>query len=138
MRDALRYGMPGEEILSARCTGVAWELARVRGLILRALKLAGQGQEFTRRLEKILHDVEGNDDRYTECALLLSVGDYIRHLVADDPAAARRELDEKIAQWARPEFDIPACLTFMAALKCCCTSSATLRRGSWSRRPGRG
>jgi hypothetical protein len=102
-----RYGVQAEEVLSAKCTGVAWELATVRGIILSALALSGQWKEHTLRLEKILRDAESNGDRYAQLALPLTAGAYVRYLAADDPAAARRELDERISQWPRTEFDNP-------------------------------
>jgi hypothetical protein len=107
VRDAFRFGAQGEEILRTQCTGVAWELAASRLWILSALALSGRWKEHGIRLATILHEADRNGDRYAQCALPLTAGCHVSYLAADDPGAARRVLDEKIAQWARSQFDFP-------------------------------
>lgn len=94
----------GEQILRERCTGVAWELATTRTFSLWSLQKLGRAAEFAQRCPVLLREAQARGDLYA-ATNLLSFTPFAR-LMADDPAGARRDIDQAVGLWSHHGYHI--------------------------------
>ncbi len=90
----------GEEILRARCTGVAWELDTAQSFGMDSLWFRGELRELARRLPQRLAEAQARGDLYAVITFRTGATNLI-NVVNDDIASGRRQLDESMARWSQ-------------------------------------
>ncbi|WP_437578511.1 serine/threonine-protein kinase [Sorangium sp. So ce887] len=102
-----------EELLRARCAGVAWELGTTSRFMMVAHYHRGELDALARLAAPRIADADARGDLYA--ASFFRVGlTYIVPLAADRPDAARDEVLGAMARWPRRSFDHLDCLETMA------------------------
>ncbi|WP_437678120.1 serine/threonine-protein kinase [Sorangium sp. So ce131] len=102
-----------EDLLRARCAGVAWELGTVSRFMMVAHYHRGELDALARLAAPRCADADARGDLYA--ASFFRVGlTYIVPLAADRPDAARDEVLGAMARWPRRAFDHLDCLETMA------------------------
>ncbi|WP_159396694.1 serine/threonine-protein kinase PknK [Sorangium cellulosum] len=102
-----------EDLLRARCAGVAWELGTVSRFMMVAHYHRGELDALARLAAPRCADADARGDLYA--ASFFRVGlTYIVLLAADRPDAARDEVLGAMARWPRRAFDHLDCLETMA------------------------
>ncbi len=103
--DAMEHCEAAEEIFRTRCTGVWWETATARSVI--AWTLWHRGHIAALRLRATAYIAEARDrgDMFTVTNLGAVALPHLS-LIADDPDAATREVDEAIAAWGVDGFHL--------------------------------
>ncbi len=94
-----------EVIFRAHCTGVAWELDTVHRFSLWSLAYRGRVGEVRRRLPRVLQEARERGNLYGETNLSTFVEPLLL-LADDDPAGARRRLQDSMGQWSRQGFHV--------------------------------
>jgi serine/threonine protein kinase len=94
----------GDQLIRDRCTGVAFERATSHTFALWSLLQLGELAEFARRCPALMREARARGDLYA-VTNLLSFTPFER-LMADDPAGARRDIAEALAQWSHEGYHI--------------------------------
>ncbi|MGH7293717.1 MAG: hypothetical protein ACRELB_02235, partial [Polyangiaceae bacterium] len=89
-----------EELFATRCVGVAWELDTMRLFSVNSLAQLGRLAEMSRRAERHLREASDRGDLYAAVNLRIGFAN-LRWLVVDDPARARLEVTDAMAQWSK-------------------------------------
>ena len=105
-----------EDILTTRCTGVAWELGVVRHHRLFTLVYMGEVDECARRARAMLADVCERGDRHGEVYLRTGVMTFC-DLAADDPRGSRERAFAAVAAWNQPRWLVQHYALLMAAVQ---------------------
>ena len=84
------------------CQGVAWEILTFQSLGNFARTLLGDWRSAKELVPGQVREAEQRGDLYGATMLALALG-WVRHLAADDPGAALRELDEYLGRWTAEE-----------------------------------
>jgi hypothetical protein len=87
-----------EQILTTRCTGVAWEIATAQAFGLWSASFRGNFSEAGARLPGLLESARSRGDRHAETALILSPL-HLVGLAANRPTRVRQECEEAMAMW---------------------------------------
>src|SRR5262249_23736020 len=93
------------QIFREQCTGVAWELGQANAFLLWCMSWMGELADMTRRSTLILQEARDKGDLFTGANL----GTYIEplaRLAEDEPAEARRVIEDALRQWSREEYNI--------------------------------
>jgi hypothetical protein len=93
--------------LLARVAGAAWERRSARVFGIWASYFAGDVASFSTRTRAALQDAQDHGDHFSGAQLRLGVCNTI-WLFADAPDEAARQLEQAIAAWAPPEFQLPS------------------------------
>ncbi|WP_437945274.1 protein kinase [Sorangium sp. So ce296] len=102
-----------EDLLRARCAGVAWELGTSSRFMMVAHYHRGELDALARLAAPRIADADARGDLYA--ASFFRVGlTYIVPLAADRPDAARDEVLAAMARWPRRSFDHLDCLETVA------------------------
>jgi len=101
--DAHRMLDEAETALRERCSGVAWELATARLMGCVALFFLGDLRRLNARLGALLRHADARGDRYEATDMRIRIA-HVTHLVNDEPATARRELQGALAVWPSSDF----------------------------------
>ncbi|WP_437571845.1 serine/threonine-protein kinase [Sorangium sp. So ce542] len=102
-----------EDLLRARCAGVAWELGTSSRFMMVAHYHRGELDALARLAAPRIADADARGDLYA--ASFFRVGlTYIVPLAADRPDAARDEVLGAMARWPRRSFDHLDCLETVA------------------------
>ncbi|XXX78617.1 protein kinase [Sorangium sp. So ce134] len=102
-----------EDLLRARCAGVAWELGTTSRFMMVAHYHRGELDALARLAAPRIADADARGDLYA--ASFFRVGlTYIVPLAADRPDAARDEVLGAMARWPRRSFDHLDCLETVA------------------------
>jgi eukaryotic-like serine/threonine-protein kinase len=104
-RDAQESCDDAETIFRDQCTGVAWELDTAHAFALWGLSHLGEVAELSRRWPILLAQARERGDLYAAMNLSTYLMSVVR-LAADDPATARSELRETMAQWSRQGYHV--------------------------------
>jgi eukaryotic-like serine/threonine-protein kinase len=104
-RDAQENCDRAETIFRDQCTGVAWELDTANAFALWGLSHLGEVAELSRRWPILLMQARERGDLYAAMNLSTYLMSVVR-LAADDPATARAELRETMAQWSREGYHV--------------------------------
>jgi hypothetical protein len=91
-----------EQLLRERCRGVAWEILTFQSLANFARTFLGDWQGTARLVHTQVREAEQRGDLYGAATLAMALG-WVRHLTADDPRGALRELDEYLGRWSSRE-----------------------------------
>ncbi len=97
-REALEHARIAVRGFRENCSGHTWELDCSQIYALWALYWLGDYRELTRRAEETLRDARRRGDRYAIVCLATGLPSFA-HLVADDPAACREDIEEAAAHW---------------------------------------
>jgi serine/threonine protein kinase/tetratricopeptide (TPR) repeat protein len=89
-----------EDLFATRCVGVAWELDTMRLFAVNSLAQLGRVAEMASRAERHLREASDRGDLYAAVNLRIGFAN-LRWLMVDDPAAARHEVAEAMAQWSK-------------------------------------
>jgi hypothetical protein len=92
-----------QPILRERCTGVTWELDNAQLYPLWARIFEGELAPLDGLCAPLLADARGRGDLYLETNLRTRVLNMV-HLAADDPEAARADVERGIASWSPGAF----------------------------------
>jgi serine/threonine protein kinase/tetratricopeptide (TPR) repeat protein len=90
----------GAAMFRDRVPGAAWEQATMQHFALINLANLGQLAELQRRQPLFLRDALERGDLYGSVSVRLGWGNLV-WLVRDDPAGARREVDEAMSSWSK-------------------------------------
>ncbi|MBL8787569.1 MAG: protein kinase [Deltaproteobacteria bacterium] len=93
------------EVYERRCVGVTWEKDTARFVALSALAHRGELAALAPRYERILADAIERGDLYLEVQLLTRFAPLLE-LLADRPYQARTVIDQALARWSAPGFQI--------------------------------
>jgi eukaryotic-like serine/threonine-protein kinase len=104
-QDAQEHCDRAETIFRDQCTGVAWELDTAHAFTLWGLSHLGEVAELSRRWPILLAQARERGDLYAAMNLSTYLMSVVR-LAADDPATARAELRETMAQWSREGYHV--------------------------------
>jgi hypothetical protein len=102
---AQELGELAERIFRESCRGVLWELGTALRFTLWPLIYQGKLAEVSNRLPGLIQEARDHDDLYGETNLCLVVRTFLR-LAEDEPAVARRELDELMERWSHQGFHV--------------------------------
>ncbi len=102
-----------EEILRERCKGVTWEIDFTHIFSLRALSYLGEIKELSYRLPAMIMEARERDDLLAAATLRIRLS-YLALLAADEPAKARENLRDAIAQWSHKGFQSQHFFAMMA------------------------
>lgn len=91
-----------ERMLRERCRGVAWELLTFQSVANFSRTFLGDWKLAARSVHAQVREAEQRGDLYGAATLAMALG-WVRHLVADDPRAALRELDDYLGRWSSRE-----------------------------------
>jgi hypothetical protein len=94
-----------ETIFRDRCTGVTWELDNAKLYPLWARIQLGELRDLGMRATLLLNEARARGDLYLETNLRTRVLN-MSMLAADQPASARREVEEGIAGWSQQGFHL--------------------------------
>lgn len=100
-RDAL---LRGHEIVSLHCPGQPWLLATARMQLGVTWYVLEEYDTLAAHAEAWVADAKRREDLYGYAVLAGYGFGFIRHLMRDDPAAARAELAEAMAPWPETPF----------------------------------
>ena len=133
-RTARELAERAEAVYREHCTNVAGEMAVVRVTMLWALFFLGELGELGRRAPLFLRDALERGDVLAATNLRVGAPNAAR-LIAGDPEAARRDVDEAMAQWRRPGFDAQRVFELLARsqIDCYCGDGAAVhaRVNAW-------
>jgi serine/threonine protein kinase len=90
----------GEDILRARCTGVAWELDSAQSFGMDALWFRGELRELARRVPQRVAEAQARGDLYAVITFRTGASN-LMSAVHDDVDGGRRLLDESMARWSQ-------------------------------------
>jgi len=90
----------GAAMFRDRVPGAAWEQATMQHFALINLACLGQLAELQRRQPLYLRDALERGDLYGSVSVRLGWGNLV-WLVRDDPAGARREVDDAMSSWSK-------------------------------------
>jgi hypothetical protein len=93
-----------DQLFRDRCTGVAWEMATMHTFGLWSLLHLGETAEVGRRCPALVREAQTRGDLYA-ATNLLSFTPFV-HLMADDPASARLDIKQALAQWTHQGYHI--------------------------------
>ncbi|WP_437532454.1 protein kinase [Sorangium sp. So ce726] len=111
--EGLELCREAEDLLRARCAGVAWELGTTSRFMMVAHYHRGELDALARLAAPRCADADARGDLYA--ASFFRVGlTYIVPLAADRPDAARDEVLGAMARWPRRSFDHLDCLETLA------------------------
>ncbi|WP_437968955.1 protein kinase [Sorangium sp. So ce260] len=111
--DGLALCREAEDLLRARCAGVAWELGTTSRFMMVAHYHRGELDALARLAAPRIADADARGDLYA--ASFFRVGlTYIVPLAADRPDVAREEVLGAMARWPRRSFDHLDCLETVA------------------------
>ena len=91
-----------EEMLRARCHGVAWEMLTMQSVANFARTVLGDWRMTQELARAQIREAEQRGDLYGAATLTMALG-WVRHLAADDPHAALAELDGYLRRWTSKE-----------------------------------
>jgi len=91
-----------ESLLRERCRGVAWEILTFQSVADFSRTFLGDWQLTARSVHTQVREAEQRGDLYGAATLAMALG-WVRHLAADDPRAALRELDDYLGRWSSRE-----------------------------------
>jgi serine/threonine protein kinase/predicted ATPase len=100
-RDAL---LRGHEIVTLQCPGQPWLLSTARMQLGAAWYVLGEHGTLAKNSAAWVADAKQREDLFGYAALASYGFGFIRHLMRDDPAAARTELAEAMAPWPDEPF----------------------------------
>ena len=103
--DAMRHCEIAESIFRTRCTGVWWEVATARSVIAWTLWHRGHTHHLRQRATSYISEARDRGDLFTVTNLGAVALPHLS-LVADEPDAAAREVDEAIAAWGVDGFHL--------------------------------
>jgi hypothetical protein len=105
-RRAYDFCSRAEAELRTRCVGATCELDQAQLFAMYALTYLGEYNELGRLLPLRVREALERGDRYAATNLRIRVG-HLLALAEDDPARARRDTHEAIAEWSRLGFQQP-------------------------------
>lgn len=94
--------VPVERSLRERCRGVAWELLTFQSLANFARTFLGDWRQAAQLVHTQVREAEQRGDLYGAATMAMALG-WVRHLAADDPRGALRELDDYLGRWSSRE-----------------------------------
>jgi serine/threonine protein kinase/predicted ATPase len=100
-RDAL---LRGHELVTLQCPGQPWLLTTARMQLGAAWYVLGEHDTLAAHADAWVADAKQREDLFGYAALAGFGFGFLRHLMRDDPAAARRELSEAMAAWPDEPF----------------------------------
>ncbi len=103
--DAMEHCEAAEEIFRTRCTGVWWETATARSVIAWTFWHRGHTDALRQRATAYIAEARDRGDMFTVTNLGAVALPHLS-LIADDPDAAMREVDEAIAAWGVDGFHL--------------------------------
>ena len=103
--DALEACDRAEGVFRDRCTGVAWELDTAHAYALWALSHLGRWGELARRFPVLINEARERGDLYAAMNLSTYILSIVR-LAADEPDAARAEIDRMAGRWSREGYHV--------------------------------
>ena len=105
-RTAAEEGAAAAEILRSNCTGVNWELGTANIFSFIGRCALGQFNANRKLLPALIKEARDRGDLYTTSTVRLLGCSYILDTSAGDPEKAMRELEEDVASWQRPDYDL--------------------------------
>ena len=103
--DSLRCFKEAEATFREQCTGVMWEIATANAFTLWSLAKLGDLAELGRVCPPLLKAALERGDRYAATNLSTQLMTLVR-LGADDPDAARADVDRVMRQWSQSGYHI--------------------------------
>ncbi len=103
--DAMTHCEGAEEIFRTQCTGVWWEMATARSVIAWTFWHRGHTDELRQRATAYISEARDRGDMFTVTNLGAVALPHLS-LVADNPDAAMREVDEAIGAWGVEGFHL--------------------------------
>jgi len=94
----------GEAIFRERIPGSTWAKTTIRRFWLGSLMYLGELAELRRRLDEFLGDARDRGNRYALTDMRARLN--LVWLVADEPAEARRQLDEAMRDWTTDGYHV--------------------------------
>jgi tetratricopeptide (TPR) repeat protein len=104
-RGGLELGDAAVRQLIERCVGVTWWIDSMQYLALECLWYLGDIDELCRRTRALVENAQARGDLYAGTNVQVGIPSVV-WLVADDPASARRCMDEVMARWSATGFHI--------------------------------
>jgi hypothetical protein len=96
-REAQHRLVEVEAVLRERCQGVTWELANTELWLCNSLILSGELAASVVRVNSVRREAAERGDRYTMMHIVYPIT--VSHIMADEPAAARRALRDLVSDW---------------------------------------
>jgi tetratricopeptide (TPR) repeat protein len=93
-----------QSMLLESCTGVAWEEASAHRFALGALMYLGRLKELQQRVHRLLATARETGNLYTATDIRTRYS--IAWLAADDPAGAKRQIEEALVEWSTHGFHL--------------------------------
>jgi hypothetical protein len=104
-REAHAHASGAEATFRERCSGAMWEILSSQMFSLASLFFLGEMKEFTRRLPALVDEATERGNLLAATFLRSGFFSHMVSLAADDPAAARRELQGAHERWRNDRFD---------------------------------
>ena len=99
MSEAVKECTAAEAELRERCRGVSWEILTMQSLANFSRTFLGDWRDTALLVQDQVRAAEQRGDLYGAATLGMALG-WVRHLAANDPDAALRELDAYLARWS--------------------------------------
>jgi hypothetical protein len=102
---------PGLEALDrardmlAQCVGTVWEIDSTFWFAINCLAQLGDLRDLAQRSSSYLREAGDRGDLYATVNLRIGFAN-LRWLIADDPAEARKQIDEAMGQWSKRSFHL--------------------------------
>jgi len=112
--ESVRLLTDAENLLVEHGTGMVWELSTVRAFIVFDLQVMGSYRDLWRRVPALVQNAHERGDLYT-ASTMSSTGLAAAYLAADDPLAARRTIENTLANWTRAGYHEQHLLAFLGS-----------------------
>jgi len=89
----------------AQCVGTVWEIDSTFWFAINCLAQLGDLRDLAQRSSSYLREAGDRGDLYATVNLRIGFAN-LRWLIADDPAEARKQLDEAMGQWSKRSFHL--------------------------------
>jgi len=96
-------------VFEAGGVGVGWERTTAQIHRIGSMSMMGEWNRIAAELPGLLEEAASRGDRYAHVGLRLMPYPYWARLATDEPALARREIDDALSEWTPEGFHIQHC-----------------------------